>query len=162
MLLIISDSHDNIVNLDKALAFAKANNAEAILHCGDLTNSDTLDYLCAEWTKPLYLVQGNCEIYEVGELKKYPQIINLGREGGIFKYHDIKIGACHEPKFIENLLIHEPAFIFYGHTHTPWEEQRGKTRVINPGNLDGSRYPATLATYDQESKDLKLVLLSSL
>lgn len=162
MLVIISDSHDNLVNLQKALTWARDNQAEAILHCGDLTNSDTLELLATTWTKPIYLVQGNGELYERSGLKKYPQIVDLGRSGGVFDYQDIKIGICHEPRLINPLLEQEPAFIFYGHTHQPWEEIKAKSRVINPGNLDGSRNPATMASYDHEARDLKLILLSEI
>ncbi len=162
MLAVISDSHDNLVNLDKAIAFANSNQAEAIIHCGDLCSSETLKHFAKAWTKPIYLVQGNGEYYDITELKKYPNIINLGRTGAIFEFKNIKIGVCHEPRLFEKLLFSEPDYIFYGHTHKPWEENYGKTRIINPGNLDGSRYMATLAIFEPSNGDLKLQLISTL
>lgn len=162
MILIIADSHDNLPNLTKALRWAQVNNVAAILHAGDLTNAQSLSYLTNNWSKPIYLVQGNGELYDTEELVHYEQIINLGRAGGIFDYQGLKIGLCHEPKWIEALLTQEPELVFYGHTHKPWEEKRGQTRVINPGNLDGSRYPATMASYEPSTKELKLILVDDL
>jgi hypothetical protein len=162
MLVIISDVHDNLANLDKVIAWANSNQAEAILECGDLTNSDTLHHLAQAWTKPLYVLQGNIDFYDISELKKYPQIINLGRAGGVFNYGNKKIGACHEPNLLAGLLSHKPEIVFYGHTHQPWEEIKHGIHFVNPGNVSNTRHAPTFATYSPAENKLELVLINDL
>lgn len=162
MIVIISDVHDNIENLKKAITWAKVHDAEAILECGDLTNSDTLEFLASTWTKPLYVLQGNCDLYDLSELKKYPQIVNLGREGGVFQYGSKIIGACHEPALLTGLLKESPDIVFYGHTHQPWEEIKYGVRFVNPGNISNTRHAPSFATYQPENNQLNLILVDDL
>ncbi|RLW55148.1 MAG: YfcE family phosphodiesterase, partial [gamma proteobacterium symbiont of Stewartia floridana] len=42
---IVSDSHDHIPLLDAAVESAKADGAEAVLHCGDVVAPSTLHCL---------------------------------------------------------------------------------------------------------------------
>jgi predicted phosphodiesterase len=49
---IISDIHDNLVNLEKCLAWCAENKIEKIICCGDITNSETLSIL-ANYKSPL-------------------------------------------------------------------------------------------------------------
>ncbi|MDD4412109.1 MAG: YfcE family phosphodiesterase [Patescibacteria group bacterium] len=163
-LAIISDIHDNLSNLDKTLKWCKENAVEALLICGDLTSNETVDYLVEYWPWPIYIVQGNGCFYDRKKFKeKKDNLIDLGRYGGVTDIGSLKIGLVHEPKLIENLLKLKPEIIFYGHTHKPWTEKTADgVELVNPGNLDGSRYPATFATFSTLSQSLKLIRLDEI
>lgn len=164
MLAIISDTHDNLVNLDKILSYCREHGIKHLAHAGDLTNAETLDYLANNFPGHIWLVSGNCNLFEDKLTDKYDNITFLGRRGGVFDYQGLKIGLCHEPRLIENLLNEHPEldFIFYGHTHKPWESQVDSTRLINPGNAAGTRYEATFAAYEPKTDDLRLIRINEL
>lgn len=161
-LVIISDLHDNLTNLDHCLGWCGSNTIEAMLFAGDLTNEDTLDHLTKLFSGKIYLVRGNVDNYDEGLLKNYPKLINLTRAGGAVQIGGRSIGLCHEPYLIDNLLKQKPEIIFYGHTHKPWEEIKSGVRLVNPGTLGGIFQKATFAVYDTVSNELELKILESL
>jgi hypothetical protein len=161
-LVIISDLHDNLTNLDHCLKWCEANMIEAMLFAGDLTNEDTFDHLTKLFPSDLYLVRGNADNYDEGLLKNKPKIINLTRSGGAVQIGGRDIGLCHEPYLIDNLLKKKTEIIFYGHTHKPWQEKRNGVNLVNPGTLGGMFQKATFAFYDTVSNELELKILELL
>jgi len=158
-LVIISDIHDNIINLAKCLNWCNQENIDAMICCGDITNSETLEFLTGEFYKNIYLVKGNTEIYEESELKNYDNINYLGKFGR-FRLENKFIGVCHEPEYISDVVDKGPCdIIFCGHTHQPWQEQRGNTIVVNVGTISGIFYKACFAAWDIEMNKLDLILL---
>jgi hypothetical protein len=162
LVAIISDIHDNLVNLKKCLVWCRENNIEKIICCGDITNSETLEYLSNSFSKEIILVRGNMEIYEEGEENNFSNFKYLGRYG-VAEIEGKKIGACHEPFLIEKVSgLRDCDFIFYGHTHKPFLEVRDKTQIVNPGTLGGVFQRATFAVWDTENRKLELKLLETL
>ena len=51
--------------------------------------------------------------------------------------------------------------VFYGHTHRAWDEKVGECHMINPGELAGHFYKATLAVYDTTPGSLELKVLEN-
>ncbi|MFA5248630.1 MAG: metallophosphoesterase family protein [Patescibacteria group bacterium] len=173
---IISDIHDNLVNLEKCLEWCTENKIEKIICCGDITNSETLSVLARY--KCVFLVYGNMEIYDEDELVAYPNIINGGRTA-IFNIAGKNIGACHEPFLIKEVFnikfplergvaqysetgCVNPDIIFYGHTHKPWIEEKNGVKLVNPGTLGGVFSRATFAVYDTEKPEPELKILDLL
>lgn len=66
---IISDTHDNLNNLDKALQYIRGENIRMIIHCGDVCSKDTLDYLVGNFKGKLIIVRGNADLYDVIPVK---------------------------------------------------------------------------------------------
>jgi len=163
--LIISDIHDNLVNLERCLTWAQTQKLEALLCLGDVANPETLTYLLENYSGLVYLIRGNAEIYPESELKKYPYLNYLGRYGQ-FELANLKIGLVHEPLFIKKLIAEHPEtnfdFIFHGHTHKPWLSQEDGITIANPGTLGGVFYEATFAVLDLENQHLDLKLLNDL
>jgi putative phosphoesterase len=56
---ILSDTHDHLKRTARAVAMLKAEGAEALIHCGDLTTPDIV-YQCAEL--PSTFVLGNNDL----------------------------------------------------------------------------------------------------
>jgi hypothetical protein len=156
--LIISDIHDNLVNLEKCINWGKSEKAENAICCGDIVNTETLQYLSKNF-KTIYLVRGNLEIYDESEVKKYKNINYLNRLG-VFEIDGKAIGLCHEPWFIKKVLeIKKCEVIFYGHTHEPWIEEKDGCIIANPGTLGGVFNKASFAIWDSQSNKLELKIL---
>lgn len=159
--LIISDIHDNLVNLERCLNWGRGQLIEAVICAGDVVNSETLEFL-AKNIKTIYLVRGNLEIYEADEVKQYGNIKYLGRFG-VFEIEGKTIGLCHEPWYIKSVLnLKQCDIVFYGHTHEPWIEEKGKITTANPGTLGGVFTKATFAVWDSQSGELELKILELL
>ncbi|PKM91567.1 hypothetical protein CVU82_03155 [Candidatus Falkowbacteria bacterium HGW-Falkowbacteria-1] len=159
-LAIISDIHDNLANVGLFLKIIENDNIEKIICCGDVCNSETLEYLSKNFIKEIILIRGNMEIYKEDETANYKNINYLGRYGNI-NLDNIEIGICHEPLFMNNLLQENKKlnFIFYGHTHKPWISMRENATLINPGTLSGVFQKASFAIFDTKTKDIKLKIL---
>lgn len=161
-LAIISDIHDNLANLEKCLKWCNDNKVEKLICCGDVCNIETIAFLSANFGGEIFLVRGNMELYYDEELTDFDNINYLGRTGII----DIKgsaIGVCHEPFWIKQLIKEDkPVFVFFGHTHKPWIEDRGGVKTINPGTLGGVFQKATFTYWDADKGDLELKLLETI
>ncbi len=159
---IISDIHDNLVNLRKCLAWCEKNNIEKIICCGDVTNGETLGILAEEFGKEIFLVRGNLEIYEEEEIEPYKNYTYGGRTA-IWEIGGKRVGVCHEPFLIDQVLAKGKCdIVFYGHTHQPWIEEKKGIQIVNPGTLGGVFTQATFAVWDTASGKLELKLLNSL
>lgn len=159
---IISDIHDNIVNLKKCLNWCQKNKIDKIICSGDVTNMDTVAFLSDNFSGDIILIRGNMEIYEDDEIKGYENIKHLGRYNR-FNLDNKDVGLCHEPDYINQILrIGSCDIIFYGHTHKPWIEERGKAKIVNPGTLGGVFQRASFAYWDTESGALGLKILDNL
>ncbi len=159
---IISDIHDNLVNLDKFLSWAKEKKIEQIICPGDVTKIETLQYLLNHFSKTVHLVRGNMEIYYDEELEGLKNLKYYGYEG-VFEIGSYRVGLCHEPFRFENVLaLGEPQIIFYGHTHKPYIETKNKIQYVNPGTLAGTFSRASFAHWDTEKNKIDLILLENL
>lgn len=159
--LVISDIHDNVVNLEKCVNWGKSREITDAICCGDVANGETLKYL-ADNFKTIYLVRGNLEIYDEAEIKKYNNINYLGRFG-VFELDGKTIGLCHEPWFIKKVLeLKKCELVFYGHTHEPWISEKDGIITANPGTLGGVFNKASFAVWDSLSGKLELKILELL
>lgn len=161
-IVIISDIHDNLVNLKKCLNWSAKNNVKEIICCGDVTNSETLNFLSKNFIGIINLVKGNMEIYDEKEICQYNNIKYYGRVGRI-KISNQNIGLCHEPFLIEKVLkLGKCIIVFYGHTHKPFIEEKNKVKLINSGTLGGVFTKATFAIWDSKNGSIELKLLELL
>lgn len=156
---IISDIHDNSVNLEKCLKWCRENNIKELICCGDVTNSETLEFLSKKFTGKIHLVKGNMEIYNEKEVERYDNIKYYGRVGRA-EINGKNVGICHEPYLIDYAVKRGLCdIIFYGHTHEPWIEKQDGITTVNPGTLGAVFQKATFAAWDSESGALELKVL---
>jgi hypothetical protein len=131
---IISDTHDNVENVLKAVALFRKENVPLVVHCGDMISPKTATFFQGVALK---FVRGNCD-GDVTNLKmKLEQVGSefLGEravleiEGKtIFVYHG------HDKSKLDSFIKSgEYQYVFTGHTHILRDEQVGTTRVLNPG-----------------------------
>jgi len=164
---IVSDSHDNVPNIDKMLAFCKKEKIETIIHCGDVCASDTLEYLADNFTGEIWWTSGNVHgelDVMVGFQKNLPKLHYL-KDNSLVVIPNVvlKIGLTHFPDVAKQMAeTKKYDFVFHGHTHQPWETTVGNCKVVNPGTLAGMFNKATFAVLNTETKNLELKLLELL
>jgi uncharacterized protein len=159
---VISDIHDNLVNLAKCLNWCKQNNIESLICCGDIANGETLKIISEGFKNKIYLVKGNMEIYDNAELVNFDNIEYFG-QAGRFELAGKKIGLCHESfRFEDVLKLGVCDIIFYGHTHKPWQETKNVVMFVNPGNVSNTFFRATFAVWDTVDNKLELKLLDEM
>ncbi len=152
---IMSDSHDNLSAIGKAVSVFNDAEVSLVIHAGDLVApfvSKPLMGLSAEFTA----VFGNNDGERFGLAHVFEGKIH--RAPHLMRYHEKNILIMHEP---DNLgaLVDSDHFdlIVYGHTHDV-DVKREKTLVINPGECGGwLRGKRTVALWDVESNDVEIV-----
>lgn len=160
-LAIVSDSHDNIPRIDQMLGIIKNEKIDTIIHCGDVTTLVTIKYLSKRFVGKIYLSLGNVDRMH-GLEKKDIKLNNVTvfDNFGELEINNINIAFVHFPEIAKELAnTKKYDFVFYGHTHKPWEEIIENTHVVNPGTLAGIFNKSTFAMLDLDSKELKLVIL---
>ncbi len=161
---IISDTHDNVANLKKAVDLIKKEKIKLIIHCGDIFHPQTLKEGLNNFQGKIYIIfsRADADFSEIPEnsFKELPKS-KVWEEFGEIKIDGKKIAFCHFPEIARDLANSQKYdLVFYGHTHKPWEEKIGKTELVNPGNLAGLFYRATFAIYDTKINKLELKILN--
>jgi uncharacterized protein len=162
---IISDVHNNTVNLQKVLTYCRDNGIKTIICCGDLASQETLDHLNDNFMGTIHYIFGNMDnnqLRDFEHVEKYKKTMIHGQIGST----DIdgkKVAFVHFPELAKELCRSgEYAFVFYGHTHKPWEETIGGCKMLNPGNVAGEIYPPTFAVWDTKNGRFELVRVHQL
>ena len=149
---IISDTHNNWANFKKAIEWINREKIELILHCGDICSRETVDDANKLFVGKIKFVKGNGDF----GIEDLPEKMEL-------EYDGKKIAFCHFPDLAKKLSQSGKFdLVFYGHTHRPWDEKIKKCHMINPGELAGQFYKATLAVYDTTTGKLELKILEKL
>ncbi len=145
---IISDTHGNEPSLKKALEIIKELEIKTIIHCGDTGGMDFLKENFSDFN--LFVSLGNADFGEFEETEN----IKIFTEYGQLK----NMAFCHFPDKARELAQSEKYdFVFYGHTHKPWEEKIKNCRMVNPGNLAGLVFRASFAILNKDKLELKII-----
>ena len=165
---VISDIHDNLSNLSKALNYCRENKIKDIIFCGDLSNCETLKYLMDNFLGNLYLIDGNNDgplwnKIENSDFKNKNQRIKVFKKIGGFNLGGLKIAITHF-QWTAGDLAKKGAYdlVFFGHTHKPSYKKINGTELINPGNIANLIFSPSFAIYDAIKRKPKLILLNEL
>ncbi len=158
---IMSDSHDSIPNLKKAIDLCLKQEVEVIFHCGDLISPFMIPIL-GEFKGEIHLILGNNpgDIFLLMQkLSEYPNIKFYG-ENAFLELIGYKIGMVHYPK-IAYLLAKsgEYNFIFCGHTHRYEVKKINNTLVINPGEILGKEGLPSFVILDLQTKEYQKITI---
>jgi len=145
---IMSDSHDNMPLIAKAVALFNGDKVDLVLHAGDIVSPFT-NIEFRKLNAKMVAVFGNNDGDKPYLLKRFADI---GEIQGDFRELEIggrKIVLMHQPKFLESLVAASSYdLVVYGHTHKV-DIREGKPLVINPGECGGWLYgTATVVTLD--------------
>ena len=153
----MSDSHDNIRNLNKAIELLQERKVKVLIHCGDLCAPFMLDEL-KKFNGEVHLVFGNIDDNYLTPKKAYELGINFHGYLGELEIENKKIAFLHNPIFAEALAFHgKYDAVFYGHTHKKKEELVKRCLLVNPGEIMGRLGKPSFAVYDIESEKVEFI-----
>lgn len=150
---IVSDSHDRSDPLVEAIVEAQAEDAQAVIHCGDLIGVNTLR-ASLKLNIPIHAVHGN-NIGDVAALYRM-----MSKSGGLFTYYgeeaELEFGG--RKIFVTHMPRHGHAFactgdydlVCHGHSHTAHvgkqsDVKGGHCWLVNPGSVAGIDAPGVKA-----------------
>ncbi|WP_457558000.1 metallophosphoesterase [Candidatus Harpocratesius sp.] len=159
---ILSDTHDYLPNISKAVDVFLNEKVCKIIHCGDYIAPFVIRAMTKliEHKIPVYGVFGNNDGERIGLKKITGKIIEFKGEFFEFTENYYKFAVYHgtDERILQN-LIHSQFYdvLLTGHTHQIKIEKVGKTLLINPGETCGYLTgKATCAVLDLSSKHLSL------
>ena len=148
---VISDTHDHLNNVRKAVALFNRLKPDWVVHCGDVVAPFVLKEMSG-LRMPVYAVYGNCDGDRAALRQRAAEFgfaLHDGPHG--FDMGGKRVVVSHQPP---NPL---PDCDFYLHGHTHKLRHEGKRPVIvNPGEACGwLSARATVAMLDTETADVE-------
>jgi len=137
---VMSDSHDHLSNLRKALDVIKSENCDMIIHCGDFVAPFVFKELL-QADIPVHCVFGNNDGDQYlltryaqdsnGQISLYGMIGHIVVEG-------LRIAFTHEWPVAEGLAsTGKYDLVCFGHSHQHLQQKIGKALLLNPGEIMG-------------------------
>lgn len=144
LIAILSDSHDQITHLHRAVEVANNAKAEVLIHCGDLISPFMLARL-ERFNGPVHLIYGNnAGDQHLISSRCQRKGINIHHHGitGEIVLDNISIGFNHYPDLARGLAASgKYNIVCCGHNHICSIEKIGKCLLVNPGDLLGKEIP---------------------
>lgn len=153
---VMSDSHDNIPNVQRAVEIFNDIGVDLVVHAGDFIAPFAIDPL-ADLNCPVVGVFGNNDGERVVLAKKFEAIGEVHPNLASTSLGDMSIAVMHYPELaIPIAKSGEYDIVVYGHTHKI-EIIKEKSLLINPGETGGwTTGKATVAVVDLETQDAKI------
>jgi putative phosphoesterase len=169
---IISDTHDQIGGITRAVASFNRARAGLVIHCGDLVSPFTLP-LFGKLKCPMKALLGN----NTGDLLRH---MDVARRPGLqhielspapflsLEVEGRKIGVYHgdSPEITEALILSKRYdCVISGHNHVAAVGERDGVLCVNPGTLleghgPGMSEKPTIALYDTKAHRARLIRLA--
>jgi putative phosphoesterase len=158
----ISDTHDNIPQIEKATQYLNNQKAQLVLHAGDYVAGFVIPKLAALNCNLIGVFGNNDGDHEL--LKhRFNETKNCQIHDSFAKIeiNNYKIALLHghETELL-NAIIDSGYFdaVVHGHSHVQGIQKRGKTLSINPGEVCGYLTgKSTFALLDTEKNEVKIV-----
>jgi putative phosphoesterase len=160
---IMSDSHDNIWNVRKALDIIQSHKAKLIIHCGDLIAPFILKEL-ANFEGEVHWVLGNNDgdPYMLTKLS-LTELKNMVPHGfmGKLNLEGTSIAFTHYEE-MGYALAHtgEYDLVCCGHTHVHRLEKINNTTLLNPGDVMGKDGPGSFCLFDTMKRKVRLLKIA--
>ena len=153
---LLSDSHDDMAAIARAVALFNAEGVVQVLHAGDIVSPFTFEVFRG-LQAPLGGVFGNNDgdrlllrERSAGALRPQPHFVTLD---------GLRIVIVHEPPLVKSLARSgDFDCVVHGHTHVPDVRREGAALVVNPGKaaaLDKGR--ATVAVLETETREARII-----
>ena len=137
---VVSDTHNNITNIENIINIFNKEKVNLVIHTGDISKPETLR-LFSSLNCPLMGVFGNNDRIEKG-LKEVCDEYDFNFQDPPFPLtlENKKIAIFHEPELIDEYIKEDEdvQLIIHGHTHRYREETISNIIYFNPGESAGS------------------------
>ena len=158
MIGVMSDSHDNVTQIRKAVTLFKDAGCDLVLHAGDVVAPFAARELEALGC-PVKAVFGNCDGEKKGLAAAIQPFGRIREAPFKFKYNKINVLVTHlnaPVAFYAGQKKHD--LIIFGHTHESEIRKMGATLIINPGETGGwLTGKSTVALFDPAAGDARIV-----
>jgi len=139
---VLSDTHNDSEMTRRALDVLRERGVEQLIHCGDLTTPDIValfegwrvDFVYGNMDGPRGALRVVVEALDGASIAETQLMYLSGKQ--------IAVIHGHQEEQLSNLINDNYDYVFHGHTHSRRDERIGRTRVINPGALGGTRREA--------------------
>jgi len=161
---LIADTHDNLPMVDKAIKKLKEENVELVLHAGDYVAPFVIPKFMDLHTK-LIGVFGNNDGDRELLRRRFNEQKGLEIRGNFAQItvESVNIALLHgsEEELLKALIDCETFdVVVYGHSHKAEVYRKGKTLVVNPGEVCGYlTCKSTIALLDTIKCEAKIVEL---
>jgi len=152
---ILSDSHDNIWNLETALGQVAERNAEVLLFLGDFCAPFTLAQIAEGFpVGPIHAVLGNNDgdPLMLERIASGHEHVTLHGPFAEVEFGGRHIALNHYPDIARRVAqsgAHDA--VFSGHDHRKYAERFGDTLWANPGEIMGRFGEPSFGIYDTET-----------
>jgi hypothetical protein len=151
---ILSDIHDRLTQLEKALEIMK--DADALLCCGDLCSPFIIKALGEGFSKPIHVVFGNNDgdLFRITQNSQAFSHIQLHGELAELELDGVRFGMQHFDN-IARLLADSGKFdvMCFGHNHQFEISMSRSCQLINPGEIYGGLSGhSTAVIYDTSNR----------
>jgi len=152
--LIISDSHGNIVNLKHILDFAKKYGISGVVHAGDWNTSESVETVLS-YRIPLYTVLGNADVRPEVVKKLKNRSKKFAEYFLIVNFDGRNIGITHKPSDNKKYFLNEKLdLIINGHLHSRYESIEKTVKIVRPGAVIWGN---NFAVYDTASDKIEFI-----
>ncbi|MDY6792953.1 MAG: YfcE family phosphodiesterase [Thermodesulfobacteriota bacterium] len=163
LIAVMSDSHDHIWNLQKALGFIKERDAGMIIHCGDFVAPFMLKELEGAGV-PVHGVFGNNDgdqyLLTKFSLTVFSHITLHGIIGQV-DIDEFTIGFTHQGMVAEGLAAGgKYQMVCFGHSHEYLLKNIGQTILLNPGEIMGKEGSPGFCLVNTKTKKVERVELA--
>lgn len=159
---IISDTHDHIWNLQKAMPTLVK--TDVVLHCGDLCSPFVVKQLGDGLGEiPVHVVWGNNDGDKraLDAMARKAGNIQIHGDFASLEFEGVKIAMNHYPEIGQALAgSNEFDLVCYGHDHIAYEEKIGESYLLNPGEIMGLNGKSTFAIFSTVNKTIEWVEIS--
>lgn len=154
---VLSDIHDQLENLDRALKLLAGQGVRTLLFCGDFC-SPIPARLLGTYDGNVHCVFGNgdgdrfrmLQARESGDA----DALRLHGEHAEIEVEGRRVALTHFPLYGSALArTGDYDAVFSGHTHEPREERFGEALWVNPGEILGWKGAPTVYLWDTEQND---------
>lgn len=137
LIAVISDSHDNLTTLDRAVDLALERGVERLLHAGDIIAPFAAKRL-ERLGKPVTAIFGNNDGERLGLHRFMSPFGEIRQQPWQGEIAGVRIAMFHEPEPVQAVALSGLFdLVVYGHTHKIDVRQEGGCQILNPGELGG-------------------------
>jgi putative phosphoesterase len=138
---IMADTHDNLPLVEKAVQRLNEENADLVLHAGDYVAGFVIPKFKELHAKLIGVFGNNDGDHELLK-ERFSENSNIEMRGNfaIIAVEGLKIALLHgSDRELLKALIESQSFdlVVHGHSHLAEAYKKGKTLVINPGEVCG-------------------------
>ena len=161
---LISDTHDNLPQVDKAVKRLNEANVDLVLHAGDYVASFTIVRFKGLRSKLIGVFGNNDGDHELLKTRfRENKRLEIRGNFADVKAEGLSVALLHgTDRELLEALIGQESFdvVVHGHTHIAEIHRKGKTLIVNPGEVCGYvTGKSTLALLDTVKREARIVEL---